>query len=683
MELESRQISDGRTAAPRKRFYILLSLLLGCCFADYVFALHLPQLVFLAVAFAIAATGDSDEIAALCICCVPLHTYVEFAFIVLFGILCHAVKSAGSIRIRRCILPVGLMILWELLHCFMPGLNVMQLGGHFVLWLLLAVFMCSDGHAFDYRFIIQAFVITTAVMCCMLLCRLLYSAGWSLSWMMLNLQRLGMSEEFGVSKVNPNSLGIMCIFGVCGLLQMRYAGRKVPLDVAFTIALLLFGVMTASKTFLICLLFMAFLFVLAMKGSARQKLRFAACVVAVGLVVLAISYIVMPDLLKYYISRFFEKDFTTGRIDTMGEYHRFLLANWDVLLCGIGLQGFSERVLQMCPQAVFVPHNGLQELILAWGIPGIALFVALWLAMSHQSRKQCRRQSLINYIPLLVLLLKTMAGQMLNSSYTMLMFSFVYLSMCADLSGEPAPQPLTPDRGAAVAVEDGIPLQRAAACLWRGKFRLAAIAMAGAVAAFGVTKGFITPRYDASVLMYISNGSISVGNVAEALSSGDIVASRSLVSTYRVILRSRQTLNEVIRLSGVDSSYEDVLEMITAESANGTEVMKVVVSHPDPATAERLANAVAEVLPGRIAEIIDGASTKVIDYAVAAPYPSSPSTAINTAIGFLSGFMVGAMLLLLQAMRRTRINARELATLYPYPVLAAIPDLTDKRSRPD
>ena len=54
--------------------------------------------------------------------------------------------------------------------------------------------------------------------------------------------------------------------------------------------------------------------------------------------------------------------------------------------------------------------------------------------MIAMSKKHCKHQSLINYIPLIIILVKGMAGQMLNSPYTMLAFSYAYLSMCADLS---------------------------------------------------------------------------------------------------------------------------------------------------------------------------------------------------------------------------------------------------------
>jgi hypothetical protein len=40
------------------------------------------------------------------------------------------------------------------------------------------------------------------------------------------------------------------------------------------------------------------------------------------------------------------------------------------------------------------------------------------------------------------------------------------------------------------------------------------------------------------------------------------------------------------------------------------------------------------------------------------------------------------MLLLLDAMRRSQINVNDLASLYPYPVLATIPDLVTRDVHP-
>ena len=66
----------------------------------------------------------------------------------------------------------------------------------------------------------------------------------------------------------------------------------------------------------------------------------------------------------------------------------------------------------------------------------LILFFGLFVAMIRRAGQFCPKRKLLNYIPLIILLVKSQAGQMLNSSYTMLAFSLAYLSMCQDFTNE-------------------------------------------------------------------------------------------------------------------------------------------------------------------------------------------------------------------------------------------------------
>lgn len=673
-------VSSQKKMQKRTRFYVLLSLLLSCCFVEYVFGMYIPQAILLGIAFLAALTGDADENAALCMCCVPLHTFFEYAFVILFAIICYVVKNGQNIRITRSIIPIFLMILWELLHSFTPNFRVMQFGSHCTTWLLLTVLMCTLGSKFDYAFIVRAFVISTMVICCSLIGRLMYASGVSLASLLVNMQRLGVEADTGMVKLNPNTLGILCIFGVCGLLQLRRMKCKRKEDAVCMLVLLLFGIMTASRTFLMCLLFMVGMFFLSSKGDVSEKAKYAFTIFASSILVLAISYIIMPDLLRYYISRFFESDISTGRVDTMGEYHKYLVENLNVLFSGIGLQSFSERVVALCPQAIFVPHNGFQELLLAWGIVGVVIFAMLWRGMIFQSRCCCTKQSLVNYIPFLILLFKTLAGQMLNSSYTMLMFSFAYLSMCTDFSTDMPPQYVLNQKDTPSLTSAGeLTLQQTMKKLWEKKTVLVALGLVGFVMAYGVTRYFVTPMYESKVLLYVNNRNISEAQVADIISNNDIIASRMLVNTYREILISRSTLDEVIAQSGYSGDYEAVRKMITAQAAGNTEILEIIVTCADPAEAAAIANAIADVMPRRIAAIMDGTSVQVIEYAVEASKPCYPSKSVNAFIGGLIGFVFGVMLVLLNAMRNTWIDENSLTVQFSAPILATIPKVSAKR----
>ena len=122
-------------------------------------------------------------------------------------------------------------------------------------------------------------------------------------------------------------------------------------------------------------------------------------------------------------------------------------------------------------------------------------------------------------------------------------------------------------------------------------------ALLAAVIGFSLAAFIVTPTYSSSILLYVNNNSISLGNVNFSLSSSDITASRSLVDTYTELLMNRTTLERVIDKTDAPYTYQELYEMIVAAPSNETEIMKITVTSTDPYEAARIANGIAEVLP--------------------------------------------------------------------------------------
>lgn len=223
----------------------------------------------------------------------------------------------------------------------------------------------------------------------------------------------------------------------------------------------------------------------------------------------------------------------------------------------------------------------------------------------------------------------------------------------------------------------GVDLQRAVAALIRKMWMIVLAAVLSAVLVFVGTYFLITPKYESSALFYVNNNSLSLGDASLSIDSGDISASKSLVNSYIVILNTRESINEVIEYAGVDRSYEQIKEMISAASVNGTEIFEVVVTSPDPYEAEQIANAIAQVLPNRIAGIIEGTSAKIADHAVVAAEPSSPNYVVNLIVGFLIGGILAVGVILMQEMFDVMVRSDEdIAEVCAHPVLATVPNLT-------
>ena len=221
-----------------------------------------------------------------------------------------------------------------------------------------------------------------------------------------------------------------------------------------------------------------------------------------------------------------------------------------------------------------------------------------------------------------------------------------------------------------------IDLQRLLGVLLSKAWLISIVAVICAVITFLGTYFLITPKYQASAMFYVNNNSLSLGEASLSITSADISASRGLVKSYIVILNTSESLNEVIDYSGVERTYAELQQMISAESVDSTEIFRVVVTSEDPQEAENIADAIAYILPKRISSIIEGTSAKIVNSAVLPSKPSSPSYTKNTMLGFLVGFVLMAGILVVRELMDVTIRSEEdISQSCVHPVLAAVPDM--------
>jgi len=198
---------------------------------------------------------------------------------------------------------------------------------------------------------------------------------------------------------------------------------------------------------------------------------------------------------------------------------------------------------------------------------------------------------------------------------------------------------------------------------------------------FSYAAFYLSPQYEASVMVYVNNSSFSVGATTFSISASEISAARGLVDTYLVILTTRTTLNEVIRVGELDYTYEALVKMITAESVNETEVFSVTVTSGDPYEAEHIANTIARVLPDKIAAIVEGSAARIVDYAVVPSKKVSPSIRNYTLAGLLIGLLFSCGAISVIEMRDDRIRTENylLENFGNIPLLSVIPDMMEEK----
>ena len=226
-----------------------------------------------------------------------------------------------------------------------------------------------------------------------------------------------------------------------------------------------------------------------------------------------------------------------------------------------------------------------------------------------------------------------------------------------------------------------IDIQRIIGALWRKIWLVVLVAVLTAVFTFVGVFYFVDPEYESSSMFYVNNSDISVGSASLDISSADITASKDLVESYIVILHSRDTLTLVKDYAKVDYSIGTLRNMITAEAVNSTEIFEVVVTSTDPYEAYDIAVAIQTVLPARIDDIVDGTKANTVDKPlnpgkVENYAPSSPNYRKCTILGFLIGFAMMAVIVILQEIFDVTIRTEEDVTqVCRHPVLASVPDM--------
>ena len=229
--------------------------------------------------------------------------------------------------------------------------------------------------------------------------------------------------------------------------------------------------------------------------------------------------------------------------------------------------------------------------------------------------------------------------------------------------------------------EEYIDLVEVAKILWKYAVVILLVGILFAALLFFYAQFFVSPRYEANALFYVNNSTFSLGS-AVRISTGELSAASDLVDTYVAIMQSRANMEQVIEESGVNYTYEQLREMVSAKAVNSTGLFRVTVNSSNPEEARTLANTIAVILPDKISDIVTNSSEEVVDYAVTPHTRVSPSYIKYAAIGLLAGIVLASAVVLVISYFDDVIHDEDyLLQSFDAPILATIPDLTAKSTK--
>ena len=191
---------------------------------------------------------------------------------------------------------------------------------------------------------------------------------------------------------------------------------------------------------------------------------------------------------------------------------------------------------------------------------------------------------------------------------------------------------------------------------------------------YAIPTYYITPVYTASADMLVNNKQYSGTTDNTIVTSSDINASSSLVSTYSVILKSHTVLEQVIDTLGLDYTYNDLSKMVSVSTVDDTQVMRVTVKNSDPQVAMDIVAQIISVAPSVIVDKAEVGSVKTVDQPWSSGRPVSPNKKRYILLFAILGFLGTSFFLILrELLNNTFKTEQDITRELGLPILGVIP----------
>ena len=416
------------------RYWLMMGVICLLVVVRNVLKIQIPLVSFLAVGAALCVISDRSEIVAFICSMAPFQMTFQYRYMLLIGAVFLVLKSRRY-SIRN-LLPVLFMVLWDALHYIHQGIAISEFFRTMAVLITLGLILAVEPVNYNDGLPMRSLALMT-----LFSSLITVYVNWRLTgYTFASGDRLGstydQTESFN-ALLNPNVGAFLCVLSVCGLLLLLKNKNKKRMDVPVMAALSLFVLLFQSRSAMISLALVIIIFLFA---NSRNWVLPTLRLSGIAIVLAIIGFVFFRNTITNFLTRFVTGNFTTGRIAIFGFYHRFLMLDWKNYLFGVGLYSYSSRIAQQFTSealaesgavayinhhmTLVISHNNVQEIILAWGIPGVILMT--WLLFVIIKHKKVSR-NIMHYLALVFILLYTLQGQLLSSNIVMigLIFSMV------------------------------------------------------------------------------------------------------------------------------------------------------------------------------------------------------------------------------------------------------------------
>ncbi len=180
---------------------------------------------------------------------------------------------------------------------------------------------------------------------------------------------------------------------------------------------------------------------------------------------------------------------------------------------------------------------------------------------------------------------------------------------------------------------------------------------------------FQTPKYKSTTSVILKNDSTQ----SNILTVNDLNMNKNLVGTYSEIVKSKRTLNQVIKNLKLDYSVGQLSSMIQVTSVADTEIIKITVSDVNKKNAKVIADEAANVFVEEIPELYSISNVSILDSAEVANSPYNINVKKQLILYLLIGLVLGCgIVFIIYYFDRTIKSVEQVEMKIGLPILGAV-----------
>lgn len=206
------------------------------------------------------------------------------------------------------------------------------------------------------------------------------------------------------------------------------------------------------------------------------------------------------------------------------------------------------------------------------------------------------------------------------------------------------------------------------------------------VAGFGIAKVTYEESYGSKIMINVANKDKDIaGAAADYVTASDAQASATIANNFKLLVQQGDDFiiavqDAVKAKTGTEFSKKQLRSMISVETVQDSTIIKITASAGTPELAYAVSTSIQSVYPKITKVSFQTANFTVADSATQPELKSDSSTLLYTAAGFVVGFGLAVLFVLIQSkFKNTVLSSEDIKESFNLSIIASISKIKSKK----